>query len=356
MIRTGVSVAALAAGLLSFSTLAPAARAAGVLPPYTLVGQFPLAADVWDLTADGRVLRIVGSTLSVQDVPSSSTYSPIGSLAPGLVNSFGASFLRLAPDGTRAAIGDNNFGPGSQVLVANLAAPGPGPIPTVAIASANADGAWADNQTLYVSGYGTSSQLNRLDTAALTAQTVVSGIGDGSGGVAIRDGRLYTGIGFDFGDSTGDVRAFNLATLAGLASPVAFGTGSFITNALSASSLGFDPFGNLLVGGGDFFSGSPDFGYAAAIDVSLPGPGQPRLELSPAGSGAYYAIRFNAATDELLVVGDGTAYRYAVPTPGVCALVLLGGPFAARRRRHVSATESALQTARTAPSLALRAR
>lgn len=331
MARGGVCVAALTAGLALFMVSAPEAHAAGNIPPYTLVGQFPLSADAWDLTPDGRVLRIVGSTLSVQDAPGGGTYSPIGGIAPGLVNSFGASFLRLAPDGVRVAIGDNNFGPGARVLIADLTAGGPGPIPTVSVACPNADAAWADNLTLYVSGYGTDSQLNRVNTGALTAQVVVSNIGDGSGGVAIRGGSLYTGIGFDFGDQTGDVRSFDLATLAGLASPVGFGAGSFVANALSASSLGFDALGNLLVGGGDFFSASPDFGYAAVMDTASAGPA--RLELSPAGGFAYYGVRFNAAMNELLVVGDGTAYRYAAPGPGGVGVLVLAGCVAARRRR-----------------------
>ncbi|MFN0011647.1 MAG: hypothetical protein ACKVS8_08400 [Phycisphaerales bacterium] len=331
MNRFGVCVAALAAGLSMVSALPRAARAAGSIPPYTLVGSFPLSASAWDITADGRVMRIVGDTLSVQDAPNAPTYSPIGSVAPGLVSPFGASFLRIAPDGFRVAIGDNNFGPGASVLIANTASALPGPVPTVSIASPNTDAAWADNQTLYVSGYGSGSELNRLDTAALTSQTVISGIGEGSGGVAIRAGLLYTGIGFDFGAATGDIRAFSLAALASAAAPVAFSTGTFTTNALSASSLGFDPFGNLLVGGGDFFSGSPDFGYATVIDTAS--PLQARLQLSPAGPSAFYGIRFNTATDELLVVADGTAYRYAIPAPGAAVALAFLVPLAARRRR-----------------------
>ncbi len=334
MTRLGVCVAALAAGLSVLPLVSRAARGAGSIPPYALVGTFPLAASAWDLTADGRVMRIVGDTLSVQDAPNAPTYSPIGSVAPGLVGSFGASFLRIAPDGFRVAIGDNNFGPGARVHIANTASAAPGPFPTASIAAPNADAAWADNQTLYVSGYGAGSQLSRLDTAALTSQTVISGIGDGSGGVAVRAGLLYTGIGFDFGAATGDIRSFNHSTLANAATPVAFSTGTLITNALSASSLGFDPVGNLLVGGGDFFSGSPDFGYAAVIDAaSPPSTGQPRLELSPAGPNAFYAIRFNTATDELVVVADGTAYRYAVPAPGAAAALAFLLPLASRRRR-----------------------
>ncbi len=330
MVRCGVSVAALAAG--AFGVAVAERGAWGDIPAYTLVGSFPLVADAWDITADGRVMRINGSVVSLQDGPNAAGYAMVGALAPGLVSSFGASFLRIAPGGSRVAVGDNNVGAGATVYVANLASGLPGPIPTVGIPSPNADAAWADAQTLYVSGFGSESVLTRLDTGTLSATTVVSGVGAGSGGVAVHGGRVYTGIGFDFGSATGDVRSFDLGGLNSAAAATPFATGAFEGNALSASSLGFDGAGNLLVGGGDFFSSSPDFGYAAVLDL-VPGGG--RLELSPAGAGAFYGVRFNHATNELLVVADGTAYRYAVPGPGGGVLLGAAGVITARRRREI---------------------
>jgi hypothetical protein len=332
MVRGSSSLAALVVGLsLPLSFLTPAASAS-TIPAYTLVGSFPLSGSAWDILPDGRVVSISGSTISAQTAPNAGTFAPIGSVPAGTVASFGASFLRASPDGSRLAIGDNVFGAGARVhFVSTAALNTAAPTPTTSILSGNYDADWASNSVLYVSGFGTGSQVFRIDADALTTRTVITGIGDGSGGVAVSGGTLYTGIGFDAGGTTtGQIRGFDLAALDSAITPVNFAAGAFAATILSAASLDTDRFGNLLAAGADFSAFPAVTGYASVLDL----PGGNRLDLSPAGTGRSYRVRFNHATDELLVVSGGTAYRYAVPAPGAAAALAAASLLAARRRRH----------------------
>jgi len=110
----------------------------------------------------------------------------------------------------------------------------------------------------------------------------------------------------------------------------------------SASPLDFDAQGNLLVGGGDAFSGAGDFGYAGVVGSdsirdALNGlgftPGA-TLELTPDPLAEFVNVRFNEVTAEVLVEANGVIYRYQVPAPGVGAVLALGAPMIARRRRN----------------------
>lgn len=344
--RGGALLAAAgAAALVCAGALAPAARAE--IPPYALVGTYagPSGWDAFDVMPDGRVLFVVGSEFRAADVRTGAPAAVIGGFSPSIVSSFGAAFVSVSPDGSLIALGDNNFGPSARVHWVSSASLTPGvESPTASVASANGEACWADGSTLLVAGFGTGPQVTRIDTTAATAEVVITGIAEGTGGVAVRGGRVFVGAGFDFsgGTVTGQVRAFELASLSG-ASPAGFFSGTLVARALSGSSLGFDAAGNLLVGGGDFFAGSGDFGSAAVIDGAsvagalAGGPIDPigaQVRLSPAGAGVYYNVRFNAATAELLVAAEGTIYRYAVPGPGASGLALLLGVAAARRRRR----------------------
>lgn len=330
-----------------------AAPVSAAIPSYTLVGQFAAPGHTFDVLPDGRLVSIdSGGTVFVQDALNTGAYSALGAVDFS-ISMFGASFLRVSPDGSRLAIGDGNFGGGSSVGVVSMAdlsfgGPSAG---VSAVVVGNNDAVWADNSTLYVNGSDNSSfspDVFRVDVETLSATRVIGPTGGGSGGITLRDGVLYTADGFNTdmgGVFTGNIRAFGLGDLpaSGSGDPaVAFLSGVLVADALSGSSLGFDPFGNLLVGGGDFFSGSGDFGYAAVIDgaaiaAALAGggvaPDSSELRLSPAGPDVFYGIRFNAATEELLVIGGGTVYRYAVPAPGGAAAFAVVGVFAARRRR-----------------------
>jgi len=348
-------VAGLGAGSAALALAATAANAS--VPPYTLVGSFAVTGDAFDILPDGRVVTISGHVLSMQSAIGASSYAAIGSVPTGSISGFGASFLSVSPSGTSIAIGDNNFGPGASVVIVATASLNPGASSSVlSIATPNSEAAWNGEGQLFVSGFGSGPVVTRIDIGALTATTVITAIGDGSGGIAVRAGRLYAGIGFDAtsgGALTGDIRAFDLAGPGGIATgaaSVGFGTGVLVADALSAGSLGFDAAGSLLVGGGDFFSGSNDFGYAAAIDGdailaalaggSLAGDSA-ELRLSPAGASAFYSVRFNSALNEVLVVSGGVGYRYAVPTPAAAGLLALSGLVAARRQRAGTAAARA---------------
>ena len=339
-------VAAVCIGVVGFAV--EDARAG--LPPYSFVGSYSLPAGggAIDVLPDGRLIALQGDgSVLVQSGVHSGTYQLLGSVGSAIFDgpfgNFGASFVSVSPDGSRLAIGDN--GAFNRVHIVELAALTPmGTTPTLPIDAPNYDGAWLDGSTMFVSGFGASAGAWRVDVAAQAATQVMHNNTGGSGGIAIRGGRVFVGDGFNTsagGEPTGNVRAFDLASLAGAS--VAFESGVLVADALSASPVRFDNLGNMLVGGGDFFAGSNDFGYAAVIDAGAiaaaisGGPLAPdasELRLSPAGGFAYYNIEFNDATGELLVFGDGVAYRYTVPAPGAAGVTVLGGLAAARRRRR----------------------
>ncbi|MGD9690730.1 MAG: hypothetical protein AB7K52_14730 [Phycisphaerales bacterium] len=348
--------AARSALLLAAACLAPTAALRADIPPYQLIGQFAVPPGIagvaapWDILPDGRVVFLSGTSLLAADVRLPDPAATLGSVPASAVSSFGPSFLAVSPSGTMLAFGDNNFGPAASVHFVSVAALSTsGPSATTAIASPNYQAAWADDSTLLVTGFGAGPVLTRIDSSAAPgeqARTLMSNIADGSGGVTLdAAGRVYVGAGFDAagGATTGHVRAFDLATLQAAPAPADFLSGTLVARALSADSLGFDTAGNLLIGGGDFFSGSGDFGSAAvirsgSIAAALAGapidPLAAQLRLSPAGPGAQYAIRFNFATDELLISDGATLFRYAVPAPGPIAALALAAAAATRRRRH----------------------
>ncbi|HBS28484.1 MAG TPA: hypothetical protein DEB06_03310 [Phycisphaerales bacterium] len=351
------------AGLIALMLAAPApfttpAPALAALPPYTPVGTFQLPAGThaYTVAPDGRLLAIVGPEILAQSELNGSAFSRLGGVDPALVPSFGASFLEVSPDGGRLAIGDNGLAGAVHLVSAGALDPAPGAFaPTTPVAVPNNFTAhFLDSDTLLVggsAGFGAASfveELTALGAPAPLTRTVITNIDGAPGGLASRNGFLFTGNGFDNGpggSETGEVRAFPLASLA--LAPMDFeGAGIPVADALSAVSLGFDALGNLLVGGGDFF-GSGDAGYAAvidsdAIDAALWGapvapiaPDSAELRLVPATPLDFYSIRHNPVTNELLVsaFGSDTVYRYAVPAPGsLAALALIG--LAVGRRRH----------------------
>ena len=325
-----------AAAILSLSLIA--SHAAAAPPAYQLVGSFASPGGSFDVGPDGRIYTLVGRSILRQDAPGAATFSPIAELPNGSINSFGASFLRFNGAGTRLAVGDGNFNAGASVYVidaASFPAASIGSAPTAILSTfttPNFDAAW-DGDRLYVTGARSSDFVpivNRIDAAsAAPAQTVITGVGLASGGIAIRDGQLLTGSGFI---PTGETRRFDLAALSP-AAPAAFSAGTLIGSFLSASPLSFDAFGHLLVGGGDAFSGTSDTGYAAVVDLADPGN---FLRLSPAGTAPTYSPIFNHVTGELLVYDTATSifHRYAIPAPAAACVVVFAAGLQPRRRRR----------------------
>lgn len=324
------------------------------LPSYQLVGSYEIPPGVWDVLGDGRVVVMQGNRLWMQDAVHAPNFSAIGSIDPALLPAWGASFVRVSPDGETVAIGDNRAGLDVQTvhLVDWSSLNTGGVSATRAVVAANYDAVWMNSATLMVSGTlddFSGSVVTRIDAASGEARVVIDDIGGGAGGVTTDGVFLYTGNGFDSqpgGSETGEVRAIELAMLG--IDPVSFeSVGIGVADALSAGSLGLDALGNLLVGGGDFIGG--DLGYAAVVDgdaiaAALAGggiaPDGSELRLTPTGDGVFYDIRWNGATAELLVAvdtaGQRRMFRYVVPTPGstAAAIAILALGMGRRSRRE----------------------
>lgn len=327
---------------------------AGV-PDYRLVGAFelPAGAFFFDAMPDGRVVALVGNDFWMQDAVNGSAYTRVGSLAPGSLGDFGASFLRVSRDGSTIAVGDGRFDASASVLLVGVGDLSEG-TPSVAagVLAPNYDAHWDDLGRLWVTGAGSEgSVVTLVDNAresrgGATATTVVANIGGASSGVTTAGGWLFTANGFDVapgGSETGEVRAFSLEAITRGAAPLDFEReGVPVADALSGGTLGFDRFGNLLIGGGDFLD-PMESGYVAVVDGEAinaallgagiaPDPSEQRL--SPAG-GEFFGALVNSATEEALVsfFGGTTVFRYAIPAPSGAALAFVALGLTVGRRR-----------------------
>src|SRR5690606_27291801 len=154
---------------------------------------------------DGRIIAIRGDEFFLESATRSGIYDFVGSLPPGSISTFGASFLAVSPDGSSIAVGDNNFGTGTVYTVESSDLNGGTATPA----------AFLDETRLAVS-YGNPStfmgEIAVLDLLTGEATVVVT-IDGASGGLAFDDsGNLLAGNGFDLlpgeGSDTGDVRFF----------------------------------------------------------------------------------------------------------------------------------------------------
>lgn len=331
--------------------------AEAAVPPYSLVGSYQLPGQgaAFDVGPDGRLMTVLGGQILVQDAVNGSAWSVAGFLpneAP--IALFGASFLRLSPDGQSIAIGDGRFGVDAHVYVMDAAALNPlAASPVLSLATPNFQGHWRDNSRLLVTGANGPSVVNEITVGAstLTQRTVVDDIAGASGGVTTDGVYLYTGNGYSFGGGslTGEVRAFALAAIDGAPGALSFeSAGIPVARSLSGSSLGFDAMGNMLIGGGDAFTPGAENGFTSIVggdDVASALGGGPlapvAMALTPSSATHSYSSLFNPVTNELLVYyfdnssfATGlTVYRYAVPAPGSLMALAFGGILAARRRR-----------------------
>jgi hypothetical protein len=309
-----------------------------------------------DPLPDGRLLLLNGVEVLVETAVQSGSFTSLGSIS-SFVPGFAPSFLAVSPDGTRAATGTNKFG-GSHLFVFDTA----DPTNFSRYAMQEFAGEWIDHESLAIATYTSGSAITLLDMTTSSMKEIVTNIGGASAGVAFdAAGNLYTGNGFDFapdGTEAGWVKAFTAAdwqNARDTSTPLDFETdGIPIADLLTANPIGFDPSGNLFVGGGEFFPPG-DMGYAALVDAAsvadaLANPSNvPPISASSSASILRKFIsppvtvdfaqapvwNYNMATGELYLnyaFGDGTVYVYAIPEPGSALLVCLGGMFFVQRR------------------------
>lgn len=318
---------------------------------YGLTGTFALpAASPFDVLPSGRLVTFHGADVYAETSVGARMFDKVGTLAGMDVASYGAAFVRVSPDGTHLAVGNNGGSSYAnyQVGVFNLSGLAGSWFPV-----AHFEAAWANSTQLALSAAaGGTSIVTILDTASSPASphnpTVVSNIAGASAGVTFdAAGNLLTGNGYAYGgvSSTGTIKAFAatswLAALSG-GQPADFeASGTMIGRILSANSLGFDAEGNLYVGGGDFGSGA--CGYAGLV-------GHSAVQRALAGGSAvgpdevwhfdpdvvkpynFYDVNYNRVTGELYVRDGASVWTYAVPEPASSVMLVALGLLARRPR------------------------
>lgn len=329
-----------------------------VFPGYQYSHTFtmPAGATVFDVLNDGRLIVLVGDDVHVETAAGSNSFSQTGTLPSADFPSFGPAFIRVSPDGSRIAVGNNGGASFSsyEVGVFDLVA-----LTGVWFSANHFDAEWIDNTRLAVTAgdFVNPSVVTVLDTASADPQNptnpiIIGGIGGASGGIAFDfAGNLYTGNGFQTtGPSgTGAVKAFTKAAweaALGGGPPLDFETGGIlVVDILSASPLGFDGRENLFIGGGDF-SSDADFDFVAlvrssAVADALSGmgaadPDDPnevwRLDPDKANGFNFFSANYNPILGRLYVHDGGgtTVHVYldvsTIPTVsqwGLSAMTLL---------------------------------
>jgi len=300
---------------------------------YQYLGHFdlPAGASVFDALNDGRVIAAASGTIWVETSAASGVFASAGTLPGADFPSFGAAFVRVSPDGTQFAIGNNggaSFG-NYQIGVFSVSS-----LTGTWFTASHYDAEWIDNRYLAVTAgdFVNPSAVTVLDTQSPIPTspvnvTVVQNIGGASGGVTFDSaGRLYTGNGFTGAgpSGTGAVKAFSFASwqaafLGGPALDFEAG-GTLVIDVLSAGPLVTDAGDNLFVGGGDFSeSGQSDFAAlvrSSAIASALSGGGPVnstdpiqvrRLDPDTANGFNFYAIQVNRPLHRAYVYdGSGT--------------------------------------------------
>lgn len=309
---------------------------------------------VFDTLPDGRLLILstlvpdpFGFTgvpeLYVETAVGSRTWQSLGALplASGAGwSAFGGSFLKVSPDGSRVAVGDNDFvSPRVGVLSTSDLLTGGAASTTVNWYNApHFEAAWFDNRQLAITYAPAANALvSVLDTDSPTAAPVnpdiITGIGGSASGIAFdAAGNLLTGNGFQTTgpSTTGTIKSFSLADwqdALATAMPINFETaGQFFGSALSAGSLVFDNDGNLFVGGGDFFGGG-DIDFLAQFQNPADGDGFLTFNPNTSEPNSSYVLGYNQVTGEVYAYEpfalDNTAVYVLLPVPEPSTIVLL---------------------------------
>jgi hypothetical protein len=343
----------------TFSDYAPAGS-------FSLPGSFPVA----DSLPDGRLIVVSLSTVSRETSAGSHSFVVLGTL-PGadMPTSFaGAAFVRVSPDGTKIAVGNNGGSSFSnfQVGVFTLST-----LTGTWFAANHLDGEWVDNRFVALTaGSGSVGVVTVLDsTSANPASpvnvTVVTNIGGASGGIAFDSaGNLYTADGFQGAGPSGTGAVYEFSSAAWHAAlsggpALNFETqGVPIADMLSGSPIAFDSDGDLFIGGGNSFGTPVDDNYfaivrASAVAAARSGGGfvnasDPTKVLKPdpdPASGDTYALVVNPARREVDAIpfNSNTAYAYralpaAAPALPAWAVLLLASGIAllgfAKRRTN----------------------
>ncbi|MFH1107776.1 MAG: IPTL-CTERM sorting domain-containing protein [Planctomycetota bacterium] len=277
------------------------------------------------------MIVLVGDDVYVETAADSRSFAQTGTLPAADFPSFGAAFIRVSPDGTQIAVGNNggtsfsNYQVGVfdvNSLMGNW------------FAANHFDAEWIDSAhiALTAGDFVNPSVVTVLDTTSAhppspTNTTIIDNIGGASGGIAFDSaGNLYTGNGFQTSgpSETGAVKAFlHAAWTAALTggTPLDFEAGGvLVVDVLSASPLAFDRQGNLLVGGGDFSSsGDTDFVAlvrASTVSSALSGMGPAdsnnpeqvrRLDPDAANDFNYFSVNCDPALGRLYVHDSGSA-------------------------------------------------
>lgn len=283
--------------------------------------QLPEGSGAVGVKPSGEIVALVGSTVYVETASGSRQFSALGTLAGADLASFGPAFVRVSPNGSKLAVGNNggvdttNFQVGVFALDATLV----GNWYTIN----HFDAAWIDNRLLAVS-MGTfpappeqgKSNVIALDTTSDPASPIsiqlVAEFTGASGGLAFdHAGNFFIGNG-----STGAVRSFAKAerdaALASGGAPLNLDTqGKPILTLLSASPLQFDFEDNLLVGGSGAGQGFVGLVKAEAVDSAFAGKGQvdtsststvvQRLDPDTANASNFYTVLTNDARKEFYV-------------------------------------------------------
>ena len=171
-----------------------------------------------DVLADGRIVTLSGTEVFEETTPGSRTFVSLGTLPGADFNEFGASFLKVSPDGDLIGVGNNGGATFGHFQVGVFA------FPSLTGTWFDADSfqaAWINERFLALTAgtFGSPSIVTALDThspdpAHPSNRTIIANIGGASGGIAFdKHKNLYTANGFaTTGPSTtGTVKAFHHA-------------------------------------------------------------------------------------------------------------------------------------------------